>query len=78
MNKLKPCPFCGGEAEFITKSKFTRGVGVVGYTFVIECRSCGVSLPKTYTTEFSLNKNGEFTPNRDEREIAVDLWNRRA
>ncbi len=32
MNKLKPCPFCGGEARIIV------GAG-------IKCRGCGVFMP---------------------------------
>ena len=39
MSKLKPCPFCGGEAR-ITSEYDTDGFG----TFhKVECRTCGAS-----------------------------------
>ncbi len=78
MSNLKPCPFCGGEAVFRVTSTVTRGGGIVGYTFVVGCNRCGISLPKTYTIEFSINEKGELIPNRDDRETALELWNRRA
>ena len=42
--KLKPCPFCGGEAYFPTITK----------TF-IECKSCGLETEYTEDTEWLVN-----------------------
>lgn len=46
--KLKPCPFCGGEAEFEhvqTKHIFLRKIS---YPYV-ECSVCGASTSLKYT-----------------------------
>lgn len=44
-NELKPCPFCGGEAEHkIFEDEF--------FTIYcrVECKPCGVMMTKEYTT----------------------------
>lgn len=48
--KLKPCPFCGGEAEAIEMTKRKHKIlGVApGY---IHCRMCGASTPVKTTKE---------------------------
>lgn len=41
MEKLKPCPLCGGEAEYEYQS------GNFGYTpdtHIVKCKCCGLSL----------------------------------
>ena len=47
MEELKPCPFCGGKAEYITESG-------VRYRYKIQCTSCKI---KTGGTVF---ENNEF------------------
>lgn len=39
MDKLKPCPFCGGEAGFI-EPIYVRSEA--DYPYVIECSQCGI------------------------------------
>lgn len=44
---LKPCPFCGGKAMFLTirNKPLHSDVGVM---FKIKCMKCGTELPKSY------------------------------
>lgn len=43
-NKLKPCPFCGGEAHFPTVTETWIG-----------CKSCGFETPYTEDKEWLVN-----------------------
>lgn len=45
--KLKPCPFCGGKAVYMTKSN-TSDHYCVGFNFEVECEDCGMGLPGRY------------------------------
>lgn len=74
--ELKPCPFCGGEAEFITdtsglRSEFRR------ISFSIQCKGCKIEYPKRYEIEFRLDSHGEIVMNTDERQKALEAWNKR-
>ena len=66
MIKLKPCPFCGGEAELIV-----RGNDYIGYTQTeIKCKSCSTK---------QLHKWIKFKFDRDFVVVnTVEAWNRRA
>lgn len=78
MNNLKPCPFCGGEAHFFTKCTVERGL-TRGWEFGIFCSKCNVATAKTnYRLEVRLGDLGRITEIVDERQIAIDAWNRRA
>lgn len=67
MDKLQPCPFCGGKA----KRKFGKYnlLGAYGTPnearrwFGVQCSTCGVAQPKR---------------KYDTRELATEAWNRRA
>lgn len=37
--ELKPCPFCGGEAELV--EKFVRRGFLLSHRYVIKCNRCG-------------------------------------
>lgn len=76
-NKLKPCPFCGGKAAFITRTHSSSHYAS-GFNFEIKCKDCGVQLPKSYKAEFGLTEDGGINPLHDEREQAVKDWNKRA
>lgn len=75
--RLKPCPFCGGEAAFVPKSNNSSNSGI-GCDFKIECQDCGLSSPKIYKVEFRLTGGGFLNPYHDERKQAASMWNRRA
>lgn len=78
MNELKPCPFCGGKAEFFAKTFTERGVSR-GWLFGVHCTKCDVTTPRTdFKIELYFESNGEVKTPIDERELAEELWNRRA
>lgn len=79
MVELKPCPFCGGKANFLIKTYMERGI-TRGYTFGIYCTKCDIALPKTnYIIEFEMSSDdGELKVTTDERPQAIEAWNRRA
>ena len=54
---LKPCPFCGGKAMFLTirNKPLHSDVGVM---FKIKCMKCGTELPKSYECEMYMDQEG--------------------
>ena len=65
--KLKPCPFCGGEAYFRKPQKEKGGAFVsVG----VECKKCGAYPYSTLCYE--------FLSESELQEAAAKSWNRRA
>lgn len=76
---LKPCPFCGKEAEFfIIDIKTYNREKAAEWGFTIRCTNCGVKNPHLYILSVTLNKNAELQHIIDERQNAIDDWNRRA
>lgn len=74
--ELKPCPFCGGKAEF--KTILTGCVNNAReFGFKIRCVNCGTTIPKTYQLIINLDSKGLMEVLTDERQAAVDDWNRR-
>lgn len=65
--KLKPCPFCGGEAYYL-EPIHTRGTSFV--RVAVECKKCGAC---PYTTLVY-----EFASDEEKRAAATTAWNRRA
>lgn len=43
MEGLKPCPFCGGDADVVDLND-TEGVRVAGFRFAVRCTICGATL----------------------------------
>lgn len=76
MEKLKPCPFCGGKAVFFAESNRSSHTDV-GFEFSIKCTVCNVKSPFKYAVSFHLNENGEIHPTTDKRNKAIEEWNRR-
>lgn len=77
MDKLKPCPFCGGDAIFFRKA-YAVSNSTRGWVFTVCCKKCGVELPKTnYVIEVNLGDSGEIKIATDERQQAAEAWNRR-
>lgn len=73
--RLMPCPFCGGEANMITTTNGSTHHDV-SFTFGVECSECGTSLPWMHELRATL-ENGELKITKDERDRAVEEWNRR-
>lgn len=65
-DKLKPCPFCGGEAEIKNFDGYHRYAnGVVDF---IQCKKCGGRTREYYT---------HIKTEIDMRQEAIKAWNRR-
>ena len=62
MAELKPCPFCGGEADYRTEN--------FGARVWVQCLECGVSTSRYDTNLIVAGKGG--------KEWAKEAWNRRA
>lgn len=78
MMELKPCPFCGGEAELKTQEV---QYGLCGAW--VFCVNCGAKSNYMNTHEFNLHQGKISTPITDESkqkgiEKAIEAWNRRA
>lgn len=79
--KLKPCPFCGGEAAMIANTGCIEAAHgeYRAWEFCVMCIGCNISLPRrNYRLAVKLDKCGEIVVMQDERKEAADLWNRRA
>ena len=61
--ELKPCPFCGGEADMCGSVSCNYGKHTISVDFV--CLGCG--------TKIKLKTKWEFDPIYE----AVEAWNRR-
>lgn len=61
MAELKPCPFCGGEADYRLEN--------FGATVWVQCCECGVSTSRYDGAEVVDGKNGKAW--------ATIAWNRR-
>ena len=67
MTKLKPCSFCGGEAEIVVKAGYqTSGWGKTYYAHFCQCKKCGAR---------SKAFNDIDNP-RDYIELAINSWNK--
>lgn len=75
--RLKPCPFCGGKAMFLTITNKSSH-SAVGVMFKIKCMKCGIELPKSYECEMYMDQDGGIRTGKDERTKATTDWNRRA
>lgn len=73
--RLMPCPFCGGKANMITIANGSTHHDV-SFTFGIECSECGTCLPWVHELRATL-EDGELKITKDERDKAVEEWNRR-
>lgn len=68
--ELKPCPFCGGEAELMWNYGGQAKYGGSYYYFFARCKVCGAS------TKHSPKTTDD--PNEDDLYLSViDAWNRR-
>lgn len=75
-NNLKPCPFCGGEAEFVTDTSGYKNDSRM-ISFHIQCKDCEIEYPKRYEIKLHLGSHGEIVTDIDERQKALEAWNNR-
>lgn len=61
--ELKPCPFCGGNAMFLTITNKSSH-SAVGVMFKIKCMKCGIELPKSYECEMYMDQTEESEQER--------------
>lgn len=80
MYELKTCPFCGLSAEFHQSSYGTDSDReAVLFRFHVGCVHCNVFPPNSDgKVVFNMDKDGNLRLLIDEREKAVEAWNRRA
>ena len=78
MEKLKPCPFCGGEAVFNIYSNSTRENNR-GWSYDVHCEKCGAFVPNrcSYETIAVMDRDGNILLIKDNRDKAIEAWNRR-
>lgn len=75
---LKPCPFCGGKAEYIVNGIYRRGESL-GWEFNVVCTGCMVSMPRTrFVVTVSWDNSKGIVLEEDDRDKAAQMWNRRA
>ena len=70
MEKLKPCPFCGGDPK--TRVDYLYNVCELILRFSVEC-NCGVK--RTLTKKVCSDSFDKYIKIMDE---TIELWNRRA
>ncbi len=76
MDKLKPCPFCGGNPTLRRCSTGTNGLKYfAGYE--VTCDGCRMARTKQFETVFDFELNGELVFEKDGRKEAIEAWNRR-
>lgn len=67
MEKLKPCPFCGGEAKFVDNGDDNPNDGEPFEDWAVECVNCGILMVP----------NGKGDGSTTTRIEAAAEWNRR-
>ena len=85
-NELKPCPFCGGEAEIkraLGESPRIRNVSFETYyleaAYYIRCKRCRFNVPEfTISLEIDVENLSLKTTLEKEAQYWVARWNRRA
>lgn len=74
--KLKPCPFCGGEAQLQKIFKGCREVSVIIDEWIVTCKNKCCST-HSYKDIIYHADNGEVIIEINGAEKAIEAWNRR-
>lgn len=77
MNKLKPCPFCGGEAKLskVCDSYRTNPTAII-HQFQVICTN-GCCITPSYKSYIFQDESGEVVVRENGAEKAIEAWNRR-
>lgn len=76
--KLKPCPFCGGEANIEQTQTGDYERSSVGIRFQIRCKKCHSTASTAYGfVAINLKSSGELNVWHNDIPKAVEAWNRR-
>ena len=79
MSDLKPCPFCGEKAQFEQRGYGTTDLASVRLGFSVRCKKCGAYAPHADGhISINLSVTGELNIWEDDRNKAIEAWNRRA
>lgn len=76
MDKLLPCPFCGGSAEIICtqiiniRDEFSK-------SFIIRCANCGTQKTKPFRVYARISNDANCSFDESERLNAIEAWNKR-
>ena len=72
--ELKPCPFCGCEAEICSafEDKY------LGKYWYVRCKKCYSRSSGIYESVKKLEANEEYEAIREAWEKAIEAWNRRS
>lgn len=68
MKKLKPCRFCGGEAELV-KRELSRERSFGGFLYGVICRGCGTQIATNGGEEQAV----DYWNKRADSVIAVEM-----
>lgn len=74
---LKPCPFCGGEAELLRTKCTAPYLDELVKEFSVMCRRCATRTA-SYVGKYDFDRNHILLCTKDGRKEAIDAWNRRA
>lgn len=74
---MKPCPFCGGEAELVQKTHgYTTSPTTIMNTYLVQCSKCGIHTEQ-YKSSIWQGKDGTINIGANGAIDAIDAWNRR-
>ena len=73
-DKLKPCPFCGGEATIREFACGSTGNGEFSASYEVGCNDCKIKFLRE--SKFSLI-NGHPVFSKNGYDECIDAWNRR-
>lgn len=71
MSELKPCPFCGGEAEADSRRAYMSMGGNIDHGAAVYCRGCNADMMICRGDTADLSDEDRMT-------LMVENWNRRA